>query len=260
MPKEQVNPEAGKDSQGSANRLLAGKYTDEAALENGYLEQQRGTQKIIQSNRNLEDQNRNLQAIIDGLQTPKPELDSEAMAAAGLEPGKFVEFVESVGATSAADTVERLLTPLAKAAEASALLDMNQTQFLHRDPDLEATYGRLVTSDPTGAAELVKARFELDQLRNTEAKLEAGDAQVKESQAASRTDAYVPQGSGRQQAEGDSTEDEEIVKLDKLATYGRETGDNMPLIRERLLGGKDPIQPWFPGEPPPPSYVNKPRE
>lgn len=256
MPKEQVNPET-KDGKG-ANRLLAGKYTDDAALEKGYLEQQRETQKVIQSNRNLEDQIRNLQAINEGLQQPKPELDNEAMSAAGLDPGKFNEYLEAAAASAAAETVERLLTPLAKTAEASALLDMDQTRFLHGDPNLEATYTRLVTSDPTGAAELVKARFELEQLRNTEARLEAGDAQVRESQAASRTDAYVPQGSGRQQAEGDSTEDEaRLDKLGKLAEYGRESGDTMPLIRERLLGGKDPIEPWMPGEPPPASLMRK---
>jgi len=254
MSKDQANPET-KDGE-SANRLLAGKYKTNEALEDGYLAQQRETQKIIQERRNLEDQVRNLEAINESLQKPRPELDKESLQAAGVDAGNLVEYLEALADDRAAGTVERLLTPLAKAAEASSHLDQDQTRFLQQDPTLQETYNRLATSDPVGAAELVQARFELDQIQNTQQRLEEGDAAVKEAQATSRTSASVPSGSGRQPS-GESTDDVDIEKLDKLAQYGRETGDSMPLIRERLLGGKDPIEPWMPGEPPPASLMKK---
>lgn len=238
-------------------RLLAGKYTTQEALERGYTEQRNETQRIIAERKALEDQNRMLQATLASMQSAGDEGVDEND---DLSPRQRQALQSLI-----VDTVTQVLNPLMTSAEAVATFGSRQgeiTEFLRSNPDIQTTFQSMVGGSPTGAARFVELEYEkrLGEVANAEA--DKANTESRTTREAARAHATIPTGraDSRAPATAESEHEAQAERLNKLAEYGRQSGDYAPLARERLLTGPGAIEIWGPGEPPPPSMMGKKQE
>lgn len=239
------------DNQTSQDRLLAGKYRDQEALEKGYLEQSRETQRIIAERRALEERVRLLNATVNQLQAANQPSFDESDPEAGLSAADMRTFV--------ADELQKLMTPLFQNAEAVGYFGEDQAKintFLRDNPDLQQTFQRLTTADPQGAAELVTRRYRDHVAEVERTASEAETAASRRERHETRPAAEVAPGRGVSRSEPDNA-NQHAERLESLATRAREGDWNAKhqYTKERLFGGNGSIEIWAPGEPPPPSML-----
>lgn len=232
-------------------RLLAGKYKDKEALERGYLEQARETSRVIAYTRKLEQENERIAGLLNTLQA------GNAAEGEDIPPG-LEKWLEQKVQTLTAGQVEQLLTPVVRSVEAASELGAEDSTFMRGDPTLMETFHELSSVKPEAAAQLVKLSRELDEFKRQATQATQDSREAEEARAAALASAGIGdtrRGDSRQAPVEENT-DEEAAKYDKLKEHAQEYGDSMPLLRERLFGGKKPIvEMWAPGEPPPPSML-----
>jgi hypothetical protein len=244
------------ESKEEQKKLLAGKYKDVDALEQGYLRSSQEAQKLIAYTRKLEQQNEQLGGLLNSMQAEK------AASGGGNEPSLedpegLKRWLADQVQTLTASQVEQLLTPVIRSVEAASELGAEDSTYMRGDPELLETFNTLSAANPQAAAVLVKKSRELDELKRQLSQASQDDRQAATAREAALADAGVGDASrGDSRQKPVETDNDEAQKLGKLAEHAQEHGDRMPLLRERLFGGKKPVvELWAPGEAPPPSML-----
>jgi len=239
-------------SQTNQERLWAGKSANPEALEKGYNEQARETQRIIAERTSLNERIRLLQATNEQLRvTGLSNLEDTGDPQAGMDVDNQRTFI--------AEELQRILHPLLTSAEAVGYFGEDQAKistYLRDNPEAQATFQRMASVDPQGAADLISRRYRDYEAATVEAHASTTDTATRRERAETRPAAEVPAGRGVSRSTPDNT-NQHAERLESLAKAAREGDWNAKnaYARERLFGPEGKIEMWAPGEPPPASML-----
>lgn len=232
-------------------RTYAGKYQSPEALESGYNDLFRLSQKQSAERKALEERNRLLEAMIAQRQAPQQDPDDQD-AYAGISDDELNRRIDA----RATERLQQTLDPLLKAAEAASYFGADQaaiSQFLTDTPEIQATFQSMVGANPEGAARLVKLEYARHLAETQETQVKDAARETAAEREATRARAAVPQNRGAGRGDPNPIADHES-RLEKTWDKAKETGNATDWVKERLEKGAK-IQAWWPEEPPPDAYI-----
>jgi len=237
-------------------RTYAGKYQSPEALESGYNELFRLSQKTSAERKALEERNRLLETMLaQRAQTQEREPDEDPYA--GMSADDLDRRIDQ----RAVERTQQILDPLLKAAEAASYFGSDQSaisQFLSDTPEIQTTFQSMVSANPEGAARYVKLEYQRHLAENRESDVQSASREAREERAAARQSAALPANRGAGRVEPNPAADHD-ARLEKTWEKARETGDATAWVKERLVNGAK-IQAWWPEEPPPDVYLKAQQE
>lgn len=240
-----------------AGRTYAGKYQSPEALESGYNELFRYNQKTVAERKALEERNRLLEATLTQLQSQNLGGGSDDdNPLSGLSVEQFKAIVMPLVEAGTAENVQRILDPLLKGAEAVTYFGPDNgpiSKFLQETPEIQTTFQSMVGANPEGAARYAQLEYQKHISETQESGVKRATQETTARREAELSTAALPPSRSMGRGTPDPNADH-AERVEKAWDKAQKTGNATEYARLRLNEGAH-IQPWFPGEPPPPEYL-----